>query len=89
MLERIRLIDGLVVDLFRSRSALEAEIQIIVLRRGKPSPLQFVATDRWVLGWVCRLFPNAPDALAIMRPKTVVRWHRMGFRSYWLWKSRR
>jgi hypothetical protein len=93
MLERIRLIDGLVVDLFRSRSALEAEIlvlrqQIIVLRRGKPTRLQFVATDRWVLGWVCRLFPNA-DALAIMRPKTVVRWHRMGFRSYWLWKSRR
>jgi hypothetical protein len=43
----------------------------------------------WLLGWVCRLFPNARDALAIVRPETVVRWHRMGFRPYWRWKSSR
>jgi hypothetical protein len=36
-----------------------------------------------------RLFPNARNALAIVQPKTVVRWHRAGFRSYWRWKSRR
>ena len=81
-------------DLFRSRAALEAEIlalrqQIIVLRRGKPSRLPFSASDRWILGWICRLFPNARDALAVVRPETVLRWHRAGFRSYWRWKSRR
>ena len=90
----IRLIFGLVVDLFRSRAALEAEIlvlrqQIIVLRRSKPTRLPFVAADRLVLGWACRLFPNARDALAIVQPQTVVRWHRAGFRFYWRWKSRR
>ena len=94
MLVLIRLIFGLVVDLFRSRAALEAEIlvlrqQIIVLRRSKPTRLPFVAADRLVLGWVCRLFPNARDALAIVQPETVVRWHRAGFRFYWRWKSRR
>ena len=55
MLVLIRLIFGLVVDLFRSRAALEAEIlalrqQIIVLRRGKPTRLPFVAADRLVFG---------------------------------------
>jgi hypothetical protein len=94
MLGLIRLILGLVLDLFRSRAALEAEVlvlrqQIIVLRRGQPGRLLFRAADRVVLGWVCRLFPNACDALAIVRPETVVRWHRAGFRSYWRWKSRR
>ena len=68
MSDFIRLIFGLVVDLFRSRAVLEAEIivlrqQIIVLRRGKPTRLPFIATDKLVLGWVCQLFPNARDAL--------------------------
>jgi hypothetical protein len=89
----LRLLFGLVVDLFRSRAALEVEIivlrqQITVLRRGKPNRLTFMATDRLVLGWICRLFPSAREALAIVRPETVVRWHRAGFRSYWRWKSR-
>jgi hypothetical protein len=88
------LIFGALGDLFRSRAAMEAEIlalrqQIIVLRRGKPSRLPFSASDRWILGWICRLFPNARDALAVVRPETVLRWHRAGFRSYWRWKSRR
>jgi len=94
MVTLIRLIFGLIADLFRSRSALEAEIlvlrqQIIVLRRGRLARLPFMAADRLVLGWACQLFPNARDALAIVRPETVVRWHRAGFRSYWRWKSSR
>ena len=80
MWDLFRLIFGLVIDLFRSRAALEAEVlvlkqQIIVLRRGKPNRMPFLAVDRVVLGWVCRLFPKARDALAIVRPDTVVRWH--------------
>jgi hypothetical protein len=94
MSDLIRLVFGLIVDLFRSRAVLEAEIlvlrqQIIVLRRRKLTRLPFMAADRLVLGWVCRLFPSACDALAIIRPETVLRWHRAGFRSYWRWKSRR
>jgi hypothetical protein len=41
-----------------------------------------------VLGWVCQLFPKTREALAIVRPDTVVRWHRAGFRLFWHWKSR-
>jgi hypothetical protein len=90
----IKVIFHLLADLFRSRAALQAEIlvlrqQIIVLRRGKPSRLPFKATDKLMLAWVCWLFPNVRTALAIVRPGTIVRWHRAGFRSYWRWKSNR
>ena len=93
MLDLCRIIFGIVVDLFRLRAALEAEIlvlrqQIIVLRRGRPSRVPFLVVDRMVLGWVCQLFPKTRAALAIVRPDTVVRWHRAGFRCYWRWKSR-
>ena len=69
MLDLIRLIFGLVVDLFRSRAALEAEVlvlrqQINVLRRGKPTRLPFLPSDRLMLGWICRLFPNAAKYMA-------------------------
>ena len=93
MLDLCRIIFGIVVDLFRPRAALEAEIlvlrqQIIVLRRGRPSRVPFLVVDRMVLGWVCQLFPKTRETLAIVRPDTVVRWHCAGFRCYWRWKSR-
>ena len=77
MCDLCRQIVGLVVDLFRSRAAQEGEVlvlkqQIIVLRRGKPGRMPFLAVDRFILGWVCHLFPTARDALAIVRPDTVV-----------------
>ena len=94
MAELCKLIFGMVIDLFRSRAALEAEIvvvrqQINVLRRANPKRSQFISIDRLILGGVCRVFPKMHDALAIVRPDTVIRWHRAGFRSYWRWKSRR
>ena len=92
MLDVCRLIFGMVIDLLRPRVALEAEIlvlrqQINVLRRTRPRRPAFIAIDRLILGGVCRLFPKVHDALAIVRPDTVIRWHRAGFRSYWRWKS--
>jgi hypothetical protein len=68
-----RLIFGLVVDLFRSRAALEAEVlvlkqQIIVLRRGKPNRMPFRAVDRFVLGWACHLFPKPATRLPSFDP---------------------
>src|SRR6187455_53268 len=94
MLDLCRLIFGMVIDLLRSRVALEAEIlilrqQISVLRRTRPKRPPFISIDRLILGGVCRLFPKIYDAMAIVRPDTVIRWHRAGFRSYWRWKSRR
>src|ERR1700730_12712883 len=93
MLDLFRLIFGIASDLLRSRVALEAEIlvlrqQINVLRRANPKRLRFVSIDRLILGGVCRLFPKMYGALAIVRPETVIRWHRAGFRSYWRWKSK-
>ena len=73
---------------------LEAEIwtlrqQINVLRRTAPKKLSFCAVDRMIFVGLYRLFPKICDALAIVKPDTLVRWHRAGFRSYWRWKSGR
>ena len=94
MSDLCKLIFGAVIDLLRSRAMLEAEMlvlrqQISVLRRANPERLPFGSIDRLILGGVCRLFPKMYDALAIVRPDTVIRWHRAGFRLYWRWKSRR
>src|SRR6476620_1809415 len=80
--------------LFRSRVRLEAEIlvlrqQINVLRGKSPKKSVFRTFDRLVFVGLYRLAPTIVDALAIVRPETVVRWHRAGFRSFWRWKSRR
>jgi hypothetical protein len=93
MRDLVRLIVWAVVDLFRSRAAIEAEIltlrqQIIVLRRTAPKKQTFGAIDRLVFVGLYRLFPRVLDALAIVRPGTVIKWHRAGFRLYWRWKSR-
>src|SRR6202162_5877361 len=93
MLDLCRLIFAIASDLLRSRVALEAEIlvlrqQINVLRRSDPKRLRFVSIDRLILGGICRLFPTMYGALAIVRPETVICWHRAGFRSYWRWKSK-
>src|SRR5450631_2320742 len=93
MRDLCRLIGWTVVDLIRSRAALEAEIwtlrqQINVLRRAVPKKFSFSAIDRMIFVGLYRLFPRVCDALAIVKPDTLVRWHRAGFRSYWCWKSR-
>ena len=82
------------VDLIRSRAALEGEIwalrqQLNILRRTAPKRFVFSAVDRLIFVGLYRLFPKVCDALAIVKPDTIVRWHRAGFRSYWRWKSRR
>ena len=93
MRDLCRLIGWMVVDLIRSRIALEAEIwvlrqQINILRRTAPTKHAFSAIDRLIFVGLYRLFPKIRDALAIVKPDTIVRWHRAGFRSYWRWKSR-
>src|ERR1700730_16985688 len=94
MRDLFRLIGWAVVDLFRSRAALEAEMwalrqQINVLRRTAPKRLSFSVFDRLVFAGLYRLFPNICDALAIVKPDTIVGCHLAGSRWSWRWKSRR
>ena len=72
--------------LFRSRAALEAELlvlrhQLNVLRRKSPGRLAFSNLDRLVFAGMYALAPNILDALKIVKPETVLRWHPAGFRS--------
>src|SRR6202047_3513701 len=81
------------IRLFRSRASLQAEIltlrhQLNVLRRKSPQRLTFTSIDRLVFAGLYRLAPGVLDALKIVKPETVIRWHRAGFRAYWRWKSR-
>src|SRR3977135_819779 len=87
------LIWSALIGLFRSRASLQAEIltlrhQLNMLRRKSPQRLTFSSTDRLVFAGLYRLAPGVLDALKIVRPETVIRWYRAGFRAYWRWKSR-
>src|SRR6202047_4393014 len=78
---------------FKSKIRLEAENavlrhQLIVLRRKLRGRVKLANSDRWFLVQLYRWFPSILKVLTIIRPETLVRWHRAGFRSYWRWKSR-
>ena len=80
-------------DCFKSRRHLEAEIlvlrhQLSVLQQRAPRRLHLRWADRALFIWLYRRCPRILDAVTIVRPETVVRWHRMGFAAYWRWKSR-
>src|SRR5260370_42566225 len=78
---------------FKSKSRLEAENaalrhQLIVLQRRVSGRVQLTNGDPLFLVMLYRWFPSVLRAIAIVRPETLVRWHRAGFRQYWRWKSR-
>ena len=93
MRELCRLIWCGLIGLFPSRAALEAEIlvlrhQLNILRRQAPKRVAFNSIDRLVFVGLYRLAPAVLEALTIVRPETLICWHRIGFRVYWRWKSR-
>ena len=63
--------------------------QLIVLRRRLHGRVRLTNHDRWFFILLYRWFPSILTVLTIIRPATLVRWHRAGFRCYWRWKSRR
>src|SRR3979411_2240075 len=80
-------------SLFKSKIRLEAENaalrhQLIVLRRKLRGRVKLANSDRWFFIRLYRWFPSILKVLTVIRPETLVRWHRAGFRSYWRWKSR-
>ena len=94
MIDLCKLIWYGLVGLFRSRASLEIEIlalrhQLNILRRKSPKRSILGRIDRLVFVGLYGLAPDVLRALAIVRPDTVIRWHRAGFRLYWRWKSSR
>src|SRR5262249_21845534 len=94
MVDLCGLVWCVVAGLFRSRAALHAEIlvlrhQLNVPRRKSPKRLVFSNIDRLVFAALYGLMPSMRNALIILRPATVMAWHRAGFRAYWRWKSPR
>src|SRR5436190_21125397 len=83
----------ILVSPVKTQARLEAEIvllrhQLSVLRQRVPSKPKLTVADRLLFVWLCRLFPSVMNAITIVQPETVMRWHRAGFRLYWRWKSR-
>ena len=77
---------------FRSRTDTALEVfalrqQVAVLKRKHPRPA-LKRMDRVLWIWLRRVWPRWKDALVIVKPETVIGWHRAGFRLYWRWRSR-
>src|SRR6476660_1730130 len=82
-----------VADLFKSRSRLEAENlflrhQLTIAMRRAPPRLRLRGSDRALLIWMTRLWPNLRGMAQVVQPETILRWHRAGFKVFWRWKSR-
>jgi putative transposase len=83
---------ALVRDVTRSRGELVAENillrqQLIVAARASKRP-KFAAHERGMLVLLARLLPRWRDAVLLVKPETILRWQRQGFRLLWRWKSR-
>ena len=79
---------------FKSKIRLEAENAVLrhqlnVLRRRLHGRVRLTNNDRWFLVQPYRWVPSIVQVLTIIRPETLVRWHRAGFRCHWRWKSSR
>src|SRR6516164_3014630 len=93
MLAILYAIGMFVAALFKSRSRLEAEnvflrYQLTLALRQKPPRMRLRGTDRALLVWMVRLWPSLLDAVHVVQPETILRWHRAGVRAFWRWRSR-
>jgi putative transposase len=93
MFRLLRLLLVLIARFFHSRRSLILENlalrhQLAVLKQKHPRPC-IAAPDRWFWIVLRHFWPGWKKALFIVQPETVVRWHRIGFRLYWKWISRK
>jgi transposase InsO family protein len=89
MLKLERSVISVVARRFRSRAVVELENlalrhQLHVLRRQRPGRLRLFTFDRLLY----RLWPRCLEAMVLVKPATVIQWHRQGFRLFWRWRSR-
>ncbi len=61
--------------------------QMHVLRRQRPGRLRLFAIDRLLWVWLYRLWPRCLEAMVLVKPATVIQWHRQGLRLFWRWRS--
>ena len=93
MLSILHALGLFVADLFKSRGRLQAENLFlrhqlnIALRRALPRP-RLRGSDRALLVWMTRICPSLLDLAQVVKPETILRWHRAGFKAFWRWKSR-
>src|SRR6266545_6957840 len=83
MVALISFLLNVVASLFKSKSRLEAEnaalrYQLIVLQRKVRGRVHFTDSDRLFFIQLYRRFPSVLNAISIIRPETLVRWHRAG-----------
>jgi len=93
MLKHVRYLVAAIARRFRSRAVLELENlalrhQLLVLRRQRPGRPRLFTIDRMLWVWLYRLWPRCLDTMVLVKPATVVQWHRQGFRLFWRWRSR-
>ncbi len=94
MLTLIKIVAAQIASFLRSRVAVQVENallrhQVEILRRRAPRRVRVSPADRMIFKLFLRLWPRSAQFISIVNPKTIVRWHREGFRLYWRWKSRR
>jgi putative transposase len=85
---------GTLAVIFKTSTQLRLENlalrrQLAVLRRSAPKRLQLTPADRIFWVWLRRVWSDWQSALLIVKPATVLAWHRKGFRLFWRWKIQR
>jgi hypothetical protein len=85
MIALLYFVSAVLATPFKSKNRLEAENaairhQVVVLRRKVRGRVRLSNSDRWFLIQLYRWFPSILHVLTIIRPETLVRWHRAGFR---------
>src|SRR6202521_5392069 len=93
MLKFERSIVSMLARRFRSRAVVELENlalrhQLHVLRRQRPGRLRLFAIDRLLWIFLYRLWPRCLNAMVLVKPATVIQWHRQGFRLFWRRRSK-
>src|SRR3984893_6078634 len=93
MLKLVRSVVSVLARRLRSRSVLELETlalrhQLHVLRRQRPGRPRLFAIDRLLWVWLYRLWPRCLEVMVLVKPATVIQWHRQVFSLFWRWRSR-
>lgn len=78
---------------FRSRASLELEVialrhQLKIMRFHHSKNIRVAGEDRILWIFLYRIWSGVARVMMVVKPKTVIRWHREGFRYYWRWKCR-
>jgi hypothetical protein len=89
--QRLLIVFGGLASIFKTSAQLRLENialrqQLVVLRRSAPERLRLTSADRIFWVWLRHVWSDWKSALMIVKPETVVTWHRKGFRLFWRWK---